>query len=587
MIKCSKCGAELSDDARFCSYCGNKIETPPPIEKETVTPDVPQSEPVKISAKKSDVPKSLADKIKDKASEKWHTLGTYGKITIVAIIVFLLLCLVAFLFGKTAAGIIAALQIVLTVVAVLMKKRIIKVPKGWIHFIALALAIVLLVPYVSLFKVDYGDAEKFVWSDILLADAVPEPESLFGEIIGNSDEYLSLNVYKTSAADYSEYVDACKEKGFTVETNQSKQSYYAYNADGYKLSLYYDENDSKMHISVNAAEQYGTLVWPDSVIARMLPIPTSTTGKITQDDEKGFQAYVSNTPIDEFTTYVVACADRGFNIDAYDSAESYSAENNKGYKLFVSYQGNSVISVSVDVPEYSEHGKDEVPMPQSASSYKHENYVDVQKELAEAGYTNISFKILYDIILGWTKEGEVDSISVDGNTEFEQGDIFKKDAAIVITYHMKETDDPDKPVENETPGNDTTEPAPVQNLTADNCPDLAALLALRDPSDPSVSTFASKYNGQVIEFDGCVTAMQNHGSYATRWDILFGAGDFNENSMRGPNFHLTDVNYYDMNVSGGDSVYVGLNVYVVAEVGDYNTNTALFELDVISIEIKD
>ena len=31
MIKCSKCGAELSDDTKFCSYCGNKIEAPTPL----------------------------------------------------------------------------------------------------------------------------------------------------------------------------------------------------------------------------------------------------------------------------------------------------------------------------------------------------------------------------------------------------------------------------------------------------------------------------------------------------------------------------------------------------------------------------
>ena len=101
-----------------------------------------------------------------------------------------------------------------------------------------------------------------------------------------------------------------------------------------------------------------------------------------------------------------------------------------------------------------------------------------------------------------------------------------------------------------------------------------------------VAAFASKYAGQTIEFDGCVTAMQNHGSYTTRWDVLLGAGDFDPNSMRGPNFRLPDVSYYDLNVSGGDSVYAGLNVHVVARVGKYNANTSLFELDIISMEIR-
>lgn len=222
-------------------------------------------------------------------------------------------------------------------------------------------------------------------------------------------------------------------------------------------------------------------------------------------------------------------------------------------------------------------------MPRSASSYKYENYTDVQTELAEAGFTNISFEILYDIVFGWTEEGEVDSVSVGGNTEFAQGDIFKKDVAIVITYHMPEEDDPNKPIESETP-NSTT--GPVENLTVENCSDFAALLSLRDPGDPSVSTFASKYSGQVIEFDGCVMNMQHHGDLNTRWDVLLGAGDYDENSALGPNFRLTDVAFYEMNVSGGDSVYAGLNVHIVAEVGDYNSNSQLFELKIISMSIR-
>ena len=685
MIKCSKCGAELSDDTKFCSYCGNKIEatTPPPIKENEgdIVPDVPQQEPVNETAQKSDASKSLADKIKSKASEKWHKLSTYGKITTVAIIAFTLLCLIAILFGKTAAAVIAILQIVLTVVAVLMKKQVIKVPQSWLHIVALVLAVVLLAPYMTLFGTDYGDAEKFAWSDILLADVIPEPKSHLGEILANSDEYLSLYVYKTSAEDYSKYVNACEEKGFTVEAEQSDLSYYAYNADGYKLSLYYDENDSKMSISVDAAEEYGALVWPDSEIASMLPVPKSTTGEITQDDEKGFAAYVSDTPIEEYNAYVAACADKGFTVEASESEKSYSAKNNDGYQLSVSYQGNGVMSISVDEPEYavsleiecvenllfskydvdvyvddsmqgtishgttetynlnltkgvyeikfvsaeddevtgrvsidiyqdeslkykisctssqinvetiqgtvSAHGEDEAAMPRSASSYKFENYTDVQTELSEAGFTNISFEILYDIVIGWTEEGEVDSVSVGGNTEFEQGDIFKKDVAIVITYHMPEEDNPNKPAESEEP-NSTTEPAtePVENLTVENCPDLAALLALRDPGDPSVSAFASKYSGQVIEFDGCVMNMQHHGDFNTRWDVLLGAGDYDENSALGPNFRLTDVAFYEMNVSGGDSVYAGLNVHVVAEVGDYNSSSQLFELEIISMTIR-
>ena len=172
------------------------------------------------------------------------------------------------------------------------------------------------------------------------------------------------------------------------------------------------------------------------------------------------------------------------------------------------------------------------------------------------------------------------------NTEYSYIDDFMK--IIQSIKPMEETsgaaeDHPETPTE---PVIEAT-PELAENLTAENCPDLAALLALRDPGDPSVTAFASKYYGQVIEFDGCVNSIQNHGDYTSRWDVLIASGDYDENSVMGPNFHLTNVNFNDMNVTGGDSVYSGLNVRIVAEVANYDSNSQLLELQIISIHVRD
>lgn len=92
-------------------------------------------------------------------------------------------------------------------------------------------------------------------------------------------------------------------------------------------------------------------------------------------------------------------------------------------------------------------GEDEAAVPASAQAFKYEDYRDVQKRLETAGFINISTNIKYDIIWGWTDEGEVDSVSVDGRTDYEEKDVFKKDAPIIITYHMNADDDPNAPVE--------------------------------------------------------------------------------------------------------------------------------------------
>ena len=84
-----------------------------------------------------------------------------------------------------------------------------------------------------------------------------------------------------------------------------------------------------------------------------------------------------------------------------------------------------------------------------------------------------------------------------------------------------------------------------------------------------------------------MNSIQNHGDYTSRWDVLIASGDYDENSVMGPNFHLTNVNFNDMNVTGGDSVYSGLNVRIVAEVANYDSNSQLLELQIISIHVRD
>lgn len=96
-----------------------------------------------------------------------------------------------------------------------------------------------------------------------------------------------------------------------------------------------------------------------------------------------------------------------------------------------------------------EVGDGEAAVPATAFDYKYKNYQDVQKNLEDAGFTNITTKILYDIVWGWTEEGEVKSVSIDGRTDYEKGEVFNMDAPIIITYHMRVEDDPNKSVNSE------------------------------------------------------------------------------------------------------------------------------------------
>ncbi len=104
--------------------------------------------------------------------------------------------------------------------------------------------------------------------------------------------------------------------------------------------------------------------------------------------------------------------------------------------------------------------ENEAMVPASSSNCKYKNYQDVEKWFKEAGFSNISTKILYDIFWGITPEGEVANVTVDGQTSFNRGDIFPKDVPVVITYHMKEEDDPGK-----TGESTSNETKPVENTS--------------------------------------------------------------------------------------------------------------------------
>ena len=92
-------------------------------------------------------------------------------------------------------------------------------------------------------------------------------------------------------------------------------------------------------------------------------------------------------------------------------------------------------------------GENQAMVPISAANCKYDDYKEIEQAFKKAGFNNIKTKILYDIVWGWTAEGEVEEISVNGRTDFNRGDVFAKDTDIIITYHMKEEDDPNKPTE--------------------------------------------------------------------------------------------------------------------------------------------
>lgn len=591
-MKCSKCGAELSNDTRFCSYCGEKVETNPadsivsePNNEETSnqTTSLPESEK-----------NTIADNLKAHGLGFWNKLSSYEKVTTVALVIFTLMCLIALIAGKIFAGIIAVLSIAFAVVGILMKKQIVRVPKSWIHIVALAIAIVMIVPYCFLLVRNGNsftdEGEKFTWSNLILNEVIPQPKSNVGRIISNTETSLSVYINRTSTDDFYDYINACKDKGFTVDTEQLTSSFNAYNESGYKLSLYYAESNKEMHIGVDAPIEYGELNWSDNGLGKLLPTPVSKVGEILKDDDKGFEAVVAETSIEDFTAYAKQCSDKGFSVEANESDKSYDAKNADGYKLSVNYIGNNVMSIVIEEPEYQVNIEVECVENLIFSKYDVDVYVDDSFEgtlthgttdtysvtLTKGTYTVMFANFEDDDVTGTVK---ID-VTKDENYKFKifcySGEISVKFSDDTSNSNDDNTDTsvtesteskPTEQTESQNTLETTEEKETNQNLTIDNNSDFASLMNITDQTDvTTIKTFVNSHKGDIIEFDGCIVFMMKHENYNTRFDVCVAGGNFDAERVYGPLFAFEDVNYYDMNVSGSDTVSQGMNFRITAKI---------------------
>lgn len=206
--------------------------------------------------------------------------------------------------------------------------------------------------------------------------------------------------------------------------------------------------------------------------------------------------------------------------------------------------------------------------------YEGMNYLDVEQDLKNMGFTNIELKGKEPITVGSKQNGEVDYISVgDGLFDifFDEGDEVDADTHIEIHYFIINEDE-------EEQVDDTV-------LTIDNCAELKAMLENPADIDESYTAFGITYAGRTFEFDGCVRSVQNHEGYDTRYDILISGGDFDPDHQYGPSFKFTNVSGSDLGVGlwMDDVVYEGANVHVKAIVKNFSQTTGIFTIEPVEV----
>lgn len=81
------------------------------------------------------------------------------------------------------------------------------------------------------------------WPDSDIAKLIPEPESKTGHIEWEASYGFVIDIANTDQEAFNNYIEACKERGFTIDYQRGDDFYYADNTDGYRLTLQLRENN--------------------------------------------------------------------------------------------------------------------------------------------------------------------------------------------------------------------------------------------------------------------------------------------------------------------------------------------------------
>ena len=228
---------------------------------------------------------------------------------------------------------------------------------GCLAFLVVALAAFIVVATIGITDMKRTEQAQyesavFTWPTTGLATLLPEPASSWGTMPFNDDSYLSFEVRGCSEEAYSAYVEACPAKGVDVEPEWiGDYSYYAYDAEGNRLSLHLFTNTSVMDVSIDGATELEELTWPTFGLTASLPAPVSHTGKVTTDSSSAWQATIGQTTLDDYAAYVDELLAAGFDQNYKRGDESFSGTNAEGIQVTVRYAGANRMTVRAEAAQ--------------------------------------------------------------------------------------------------------------------------------------------------------------------------------------------------------------------------------------------
>ena len=254
--------------------------------------------------------------------------------------------------------------------------------------------------------------------------------------------------------------------------------------------------------------------------------------------------------------------------------------------------------VCIGIFSSSKENSNELSLPIESENINQKNYKVIVSQLEDTGFTNVKTEKIEDLINGWLiKDGQIESVSIQGKTEFQKGEKIPKNAHITVTYHTfkkeEKNQEGNKKKENSSSSSidtkssssssessssssESSKKTEPQTITPENNPEFATILQTEDPT--AISSFVQKYKGKIVEFNGYIAYFNPHANYKTRYDILIYAGDYPGPDLAtpGPAFQFNDVAPTSVFKNfGGDGVGIGQNMHIKASVREFTKGELL------------
>ena len=331
-------------------------------------PDFEQIEALYLQIKADCADKERKIKYEEKAQreaqERAETAKGFKKsklrvTTIIFAVISALLVAVSFNDGKILSGVIAILMFASFVTSFLMGSGVIKEKVKNMRLLPLILAFVLFIPYFAAYNrtpassfnpedlINNKTYETLSWEEIVIGDMLPIPDSLKGKIVSNSEKELDLDMADATKSTFLSYIDACKEKGFTIDILQETDSFRAFNEDGYRIKLFYSDYYDELSINLIDPVKKNSINWSAVPLMKDVPKPPSSIGEFGNNYDWTVTIYLVDVTREQYDAYVDKCIEEGFTVDMSRYENTFYGDNKDGYELQISWEGNNTICVHV------------------------------------------------------------------------------------------------------------------------------------------------------------------------------------------------------------------------------------------------